>query len=75
MTLVGLEPTISGSVDRCLIHWATGPSDGNVDQDPGIDFIIRCISSQHEFFLKIAGKRGVHKSKIPPLGLEPRSLG
>ena len=25
MTLVGLEPTISGSVDRCLIHWATGP--------------------------------------------------
>ena len=26
MTLVGLEPTISGSVDRCLIHWATGPS-------------------------------------------------
>ena len=26
MTLVGLEPTISGSVDRCLIHWATGPT-------------------------------------------------
>ena len=25
MILVGLEPTISGSVDRCLIHWATGP--------------------------------------------------
>jgi hypothetical protein len=25
VTLVGLEPTISGSVDRCLIHWATGP--------------------------------------------------
>jgi hypothetical protein len=24
--LVGLEPTISGSVDRCLIHWATGPA-------------------------------------------------
>ena len=32
MTLVGLEPTISGSVDRCLIHWATGP-DG-VQQSP-----------------------------------------
>ena len=28
MTLVGLEPTISGSVDRCLIHWATGPNKG-----------------------------------------------
>ena len=27
MILVGLEPTISGSVDRCLIHWATGPVD------------------------------------------------
>ena len=25
MTLPGLEPGISGSVDRCLIHWATGP--------------------------------------------------
>ena len=25
LILVGLEPTISGSVDRCLIHWATGP--------------------------------------------------
>ena len=23
--LVGLEPTIPGSVGRCLIHWATGP--------------------------------------------------
>ena len=23
--LVGLEPTIAGSVGRCLIHWATGP--------------------------------------------------
>ena len=29
MTLVGLEPTISGSVDRCLIHWATGPAGEN----------------------------------------------
>ena len=28
LTLVGLEPTISGSVDRCLIHWATGPLEG-----------------------------------------------
>jgi hypothetical protein len=27
MILVGLEPTISGSVDRCLIHWATGPDE------------------------------------------------
>lgn len=26
MTPVGLEPTIPGSVGRCLIHWATGPS-------------------------------------------------
>ena len=25
MTLVGLEPTIPGSVGRCLIHWATRP--------------------------------------------------
>ena len=25
MTPVGLEPTIPGSVGRCLIHWATGP--------------------------------------------------
>ena len=24
-TPVGLEPTIPGSVGRCLIHWATGP--------------------------------------------------
>ena len=26
MTPVGLEPAIPGSVGRCLIHWATGPS-------------------------------------------------
>ena len=26
MTPVGLEPTIPGSVGRCHIHWATGPS-------------------------------------------------
>ena len=25
MTLAGLEPAIPGSVDRCLIHWATKP--------------------------------------------------
>jgi hypothetical protein len=25
MTPAGLEPAISGSVSRCLIHWATGP--------------------------------------------------
>ena len=25
MTPAGLEPTIPGSVGRCLIHWATGP--------------------------------------------------
>ena len=25
MILVGLEPTIPGSMVRCLIHWATGP--------------------------------------------------
>ena len=25
MTPAGLEPAIPGSVDRCLIHWATGP--------------------------------------------------
>ena len=24
----GLEPAIPGSVSRCLIHWATGPSGG-----------------------------------------------
>ena len=23
--LAGLEPTISGSIGRCLVHWATGP--------------------------------------------------
>ena len=27
MTPAGLEPAIPGSVGRCLIHWATGPSD------------------------------------------------
>ena len=32
MTLVGLEPTISGSVDRCLIHWATGPTTNKSSQ-------------------------------------------
>ena len=26
MTLVGLGPTVPGSVGRCLIHWATRPS-------------------------------------------------
>ena len=26
MTPVGLEPTIPGSVGRCLIHWVTGPA-------------------------------------------------
>ena len=25
MNPAGLEPAIPGSVDRCLIHWATGP--------------------------------------------------
>ena len=29
LILVGLEPTIPGSVGRCLIHWATGPTDGH----------------------------------------------
>ena len=28
MTPAGLEPAIPGSVGRCLIHWATGPSGG-----------------------------------------------
>ena len=27
MTPAGLEPAIPGSVGRCLIHWATGPSE------------------------------------------------
>ena len=27
VTPVGLEPTIPGSVGRCLIHWATGPAE------------------------------------------------
>ena len=27
MTLAGLEPAIPGSVGRCLIHWATRPSE------------------------------------------------
>ena len=27
MTAAGLEPAMPGSVGRCLIHWATGPSD------------------------------------------------
>ena len=35
MTLVGLEPTISGSVDRCLIHWATGPQQAAATVSPG----------------------------------------
>ena len=26
MTPAGLEPAIPGSVGRCLIHWATGPT-------------------------------------------------
>ena len=26
MTPAGLEPAIPGSVSRCLIHWATGPT-------------------------------------------------
>ena len=29
MTPAGLEPAIPGSVGRCLIHWATGPSGGD----------------------------------------------
>ena len=29
LILVGLEPTIPGSVGRCLIHWATGPTDAH----------------------------------------------
>ena len=28
MIPVGLEPTIPGSVGRCLVHWATGPIAG-----------------------------------------------
>jgi hypothetical protein len=30
MTPAGLEPAIPGSVGRCLIHWATGPSEGPI---------------------------------------------
>ena len=30
MTPAGLEPAIPGSVGRCLIHWATGPSDARI---------------------------------------------
>ena len=40
MTPVGLEPTIPGSVGRCLIHWATGPLS-----------IVRCI--WHNVFIAI----------------------
>ena len=35
MTPAGLEPAIPGSVGRCLIHWATGPSivaDGSLSE-------------------------------------------
>ena len=35
VTTVGLEPTISGSVDRCLIHWATGPLGHTITTRPG----------------------------------------
>ena len=34
MTPAGLEPAIPGSVGRCLIHWATGPTENptNLEQ-------------------------------------------
>ena len=31
MTPAGLEPAIPGSVGRCLIHWATGPTDSGIE--------------------------------------------
>ena len=33
MILPGLEPGIAGSVDRRLIHWATGPAASTDDAD------------------------------------------
>ena len=41
LILVGLEPTIPGSVDRCLIHWATGP----------------LLKAAHRFFTCSCGER------------------
>ena len=56
MTLVGLEPTISGSVDRCLIHWATGPSH---------EKHLLCL----QLYFKLAIIQ--IDNKMPTVGLEP----
>jgi hypothetical protein len=40
MTPAGLEPAIPGSVGRCLIHWATGPS---AIEDRTYCYAKRCI--------------------------------
>ena len=42
MILVGLEPTIPGSVGRCLIHWATGPL--GMGLHPSLDLLVQPAS-------------------------------
>ena len=69
MTLVGLEPTISGSVDRCLIHWATGPCDNACRNTEGCMLAHR---SQPE--ISTASKRAHPGSNQGPADLQSAAL-
>ena len=53
MTPVGLEPTIPGSVGRCLIHWATGPSSENLNAN-FLTHIRRCATLVRHVYLVCA---------------------
>ena len=61
MTTVGLEPTIFGSEDRRLIHWATRPSAlQKLSYNTNLAEVYRHIERE---FRSVA--------KMPTVGLEP----
>ena len=70
MTLVGLEPTISGSVDRCLIHWATGPLGSSITARP-----VRCKQTHAPFAVPTTRPRALQAQQAKSQeSLEPGEI-
>ena len=55
LTPVGLEPTIPGSVGRCLIHWATGP-------------LVRCFRIFYIEVTHLGGQQRMKMQVTPMMG-------
>ena len=71
MTPAGLKPAIPGSVGRCLIHWATGPSDACIQRKFSI---IRLRGPQPARPRGSNPRRPARKSAILPTELQQSSV-